>query len=163
MRVGNYKSEWDKHGSAILSGLCDITQLEFHRDVIDVYIVSGNPRQFSNPIVMKCGFSPLEFVNELTHELIHRLFVLNRLKKSMIELGGYMSESDLVKDHILLHALLKYVYLDILNDESRLKINIDGSALHSTNEYSRAWEIVEVEGYMNIINEFKTKLKMKTQ
>lgn len=81
-RVENYKKEWEKYEQEILQGLYDITNLEFNRDAIDVYIVSVNPRQFSNPIIIKSGFSPDEFVDTLTHELIHRLLVLNKIKKN---------------------------------------------------------------------------------
>ncbi len=83
-KVEEYKNEWEKYGPKILNALCEVTSLSFNREVIDVYIVSGNPRQFSNPVVIKSGFSPSEFVDVLTHELIHRLFVLNNLKKKVI-------------------------------------------------------------------------------
>ncbi|MBU4224021.1 hypothetical protein KJ934_02270 [Patescibacteria group bacterium] len=154
-RVENYKKEWTKYEQRILLGLCDITGLEFNRDVIDVYIVSVNPRQFSNPIIIKSGFSPDEFVDTLTHELIHRLLVLNKIKKEIIVDNKYFTESEIIKNHIIVHALLKYIYLDILKDNSRLEKNILRSKNHGTNEYTRAWEIVEQEGYKNLIKGFK--------
>jgi hypothetical protein len=154
-----YKEEWSKKGGEILDALCKITTLTFRRDVIDVYIVSGNPRQFSNPIVIKGSFLPDEFVDVLTHELIHRLFVLNSLPKKIIINEKCSTETDSVKNHILLHALLKYIYLDILSEPNRLTSNIERSKKHSTKDYVRAWEIVEKEGYKNLINEFVCKLK----
>jgi hypothetical protein len=157
-RVENYKNEWIKYEQEILYGLSNITGLKFNRDVIDIYIVSVNPRQFSNPIIIKSGFSPDEFVDTLTHELIHRLLVLNKIKKDIIIDDKYFTESEIVKNHIIVHALLKYIYLDILKDDSRLKKNILRSKNHGTNEYTHAWEIVEQEGYKNLIEEFKNKL-----
>lgn len=151
-RVKNYKSEWAKFG------LCNITELKFNRDVIDVYIVSVNPRQFSNPIIIKSGFEPDEFIDTLTHELIHRLLVLNKIKKTAIVNKQYMDESATTQNHILVHALLQYIYLDILKDSVRLEKNILRSKNHNTNDYSRAWETVEKEGYKKIINEFKLKI-----
>ncbi len=156
-RVENYKKEWSEHGLNILQGLIDVAGLEFHRDVIDVYIVSINPRQFSNPIIIKSGFSPDEFIDVLTHELIHRLLVLNRIKKGSLIGDKYSDETDIVKNHIIVHALLKYIYLDILKDSSRLEKNILRSKNHGTSEYFRAWEIVENDGYKNLIEEFKNK------
>lgn len=158
-RVVTYNNEWSKYEHKILNALCDITGLNFNRDVIDVYIVSGNPRQFSNPLVIKSGFLPSEFVDVLTHELIHRLFTLSGVSKKVTCSEKYLNESDLVKNHILLHALLKYLYLDILNEPERLKNNISRSKAHSTNDYARAWEIVETDGHMNIINESAIKIK----
>lgn len=157
-RVENYKKEWVKHEQEILRGLCNITDLEFNRDVIDIYIVSVNPRQFSNPVIIKSGFPPDEFVDTLTHELIHRLLVLNKIKKEIMVNDKYLSESDTVKNHVIVHALLKYIYLDILKDKKRLEKNILRSKNHGTNEYARAWEIVKQEGYKNLIEEFKNKL-----
>jgi hypothetical protein len=153
-RIQNYKNEWDKEGNLILESLCQVTNLNFNRNAIDVYIVSGNPRTFSNPIVIKSGFDPSEFVDTLTHELIHRLFTLSKVKKDKMFSSKYENETDIVKNHILLHAILKYIYLDILKDTGRLDKNIGRSKRHSTNEYSRAWEIVEIEGYKELINNF---------
>mgnify|MGYP001601777619 CR=1 FL=1 len=158
-KVELYKKEWEKYGPKIISTLYDITELNFNREAIDVYIVSGNLRQFSNPIVIKSGFSPSEFVDTLAHELIHRLFTLNSIKKSLLISEKYLNESNLVKNHVLLHALLKYIYLDVFNEPERLSRNVLRSEAHSTNDYARAWEIVEAEGYMNIINEFVYKLR----
>ncbi|MHB0978277.1 MAG: hypothetical protein ACYC1K_02655 [Minisyncoccota bacterium] len=158
-KVEAYKKEWAEYGPKIMNALYDVTGLNFNREVIEVYIVSGNLRQFSNPIVIKSGFSSSEFVDVLTHELIHRLFTLNSLKKRLIISEKYLNESDLVRNHILLHALLKYIYLDILNEPERLSKNVSRSKAHSTSDYIRTWEIVEIEGYMNIINEFVHKLK----
>lgn len=159
-RVENYKKEWTKNEQKILHGLCDSINLEFNRDVIDIYIVSVNPRQFSNPIIIKSGFKPDEFVDILTHELIHRLLVLNKIKKEAIVSDKYSDETDIVKNHIIVHALLKYIYLDILKDASRLEKNFLRSKNHNTNDYFRTWEIVEREGYKKLIDEFKNKLAL---
>lgn len=76
----------------------------------------------------------------------------------MIVNNKFLNEPDSVKNHIIVHSLLKYIYLNVLKDESRLEKNILRSKNHKTNEYARAWKIVEQEGYKNLIEEFKNKL-----
>ena len=51
-RVKKYRERWKECEERFLLGLCEITNLEFYRNVIDVHIVSGNPRQFSRPIII---------------------------------------------------------------------------------------------------------------
>ena len=159
-RIEGYKREWSKYETKILGGICTVLDLEFKRNAIDVYIVSGNPRQLSAPIVIKSGFSPDEFVDSLTHELIHTLFGDNgeRIPISIWD-EMFSGETSPVKSHVVVHAVLKYIYLNILKDEKRLERNIDVSKKHSTNDYSRAWEIVEKEGYIEVIKKFKGKIK----
>ncbi len=153
-KIKKYQKEWLKYEKKILLALIKVSGLSFNRDILDVYIVSGSPRQLSNPIIIKSGLLPSEFVDVLTHELIHRLLVLNNIKKKFIIDKKYASEEETAKNHIVVHALLKYIYLDILKDKNRLKKNILRSKHHNTNEYIRAWEIVEKEGYKKLIYEF---------
>ena len=159
-RIEEYKKEWSKHEAKILNGICAIVGLTFKRNAIDVYIVSGNPRQLSSPIVIKSGFSPDEFVDSLTHELIHALLQDNgsRVPISIWD-EMFPEETNSVKSHVVLHSVLKYVYLDILKDGERLERNIDNSKKHDTTDYLRAWEIVEKEEYIEIIKKFKSKIR----
>ena len=157
-RIEDYKKEWSKYEAKILKGICAVLGLEFRRNAIDVYIVSGNPRQLSAPIVIKSSFGPGEFVDSLTHELIHTLFGDNgRIVPISIWDEMFPGETKSVKSHVVVHAVLKYIYLDILKDEKRLKRNVESSKKHDTNDYFRAWEIVEKEGYVEIIKKLKRK------
>ncbi len=163
-RVEGYKKEWGKYEKKILTGIIQVLGLDFKDQIIDVHIVSGNPRQMSNPLIIKSGFSPAEFVNSLTHELIHRLFVINELTKIDGQLDDFIhsiskNESDTTKSHIMVSAVLKYIYLDVLNEPFRLELNLLSSQKHSTDEYLRAWNIVEKLGYQKIISDFRDVLK----
>ncbi|NNM83958.1 hypothetical protein HKL94_01960 [Candidatus Parcubacteria bacterium] len=159
-RVENYKKEWSRLEAKILRGICRVLDLSFKQNAIDVYIVSGNPRQLSDPIVIKGGFSSDEFVNSLAHELIHKLIQHNGeiIPISILD-EMFLGETDTVRNHVVVHAVLKHIYLDVLKDEKRLERNVDSSKKHNTNDYSRAWEIVEKDGYMEIIKKFKSKIK----
>lgn len=158
-RVNNYKIAWKRYEKKILNGLCNATGLNFRINVIYAHIVSGNPRQFSNPIVIKSSFEPDEFIDTLTHELIHILFSQNAdiLKKDRLK-EMFPNESDLTRSHVITHAILKYIYLDILKDEKRLKRNLIKSKLANTNDYTHAWEIVKEKNYLKLIEEHKSKI-----
>lgn len=157
-RINEYKQEWVKSGDKRLSGICDIMGFKFRRNVIDVYIISGISRQLSDPIVIKSGFTPDEFVDTLTHELIHKLFEDN-VKKFPIAILKEMfpNETETTRNHVITYSVLKYIYLDVLKDQSRLERNKEKSRKHSTNDYIRAWEIIEKEGYLNLIDSIKRK------
>jgi hypothetical protein len=157
-RIENYKKEWSKYEEKIVKEMCDVLNLKFKRNII-VYIVSGNSRQLSSPIVIKSGFNPDEFVDSLTHELIHTLFEDNgtKIPISILE-EMFPGETSTIRNHVVVHSVLKYIYLDILKDEKKLEMNIENSRKHSTNDYFHAWEIVEKEGYMEIIKRFKKKI-----
>lgn len=159
-KIENYKKEWLKYETRILKGICGVLNLEYKRNAIDVYIVSGNPRQLSAPIVIKSSFNPGEFVDSLTHELIHTLFEDNGRKIPISILNEmFPDETNTVRNHVVVHSVLKYIYLDILKDERRLEKNITNSGKHDTNDYFRAWEIVKKDGYLEIIKKFKGKIK----
>lgn len=161
-RIEDYKKEWSKYETKILKSICAVFNLRFKRNMIDVYIVSGNPRQLSAPIIIKSGFSPNEFVDSLSHELIHKLFEDNgkRIPMSIFD-EMFPGETNAVKNHVVVHSALKYIYLNILKDDERLERNINSSKKHTTSDYLRAWEIVEKEGYVEIIKKFKSKIKKR--
>ena len=160
-RVENYKKEWSLYEKDILEGMSGILELEFKQNIIDVHIVSGNPRQFSRPIIIKSGFQASDFVDVLTHELIHALFSQNSDSVPLKILSEmFPGENNLTRNHIITHAVLKYIYLDVLKDESRLNKNIKRSLESSKKDYTKAWQIVEKIEYKELINGFKEKIKM---
>ena len=162
-RVKKYKEEWAKYENKILDGICKSLGLNFSQNIIDVRIVSGNDRQFSNPVVIKSGFEPDEFIESLSHELIHRLFSDNvqNVVAGKIFLEMFPDKNELARNHIITHATLKFIYLDILKEKERLAKNIERSSKSSFPKYSRAWKIVEEKGYGELINDFKERCNKK--
>ena len=72
-----------------------------------------------------------------------------------IFLEMFPNENELIRNHIITHSVLKFIYLDLLKDKEQLEINIEKSSKSSFPEYKRAWEIVEEMGYKELIAEFK--------
>lgn len=158
-RIENYKKEWRLYDKVILETICDVLSLSFRQNIIDVYIVSGNPRDFSDPIVIKSGYHPRDFVDVLAHELIHRLFQDNNARIPWSRLSEmFPEESRLTTNHIIVFAVLKYIYLDVLKDKSRLDKDIKSSQNSSYPDYTKAWEIVEKIGHINLIKKIKQKI-----
>ena len=162
-RVKKYKEEWAKYEKKIIEGICEALGLNFSQNIIDVHIVSGNDRQFSNPVVIKSGLKPDEFIESLSHELIHRLFSDNvqNVVAGKIFLEMFPDENELARNHIITHAVLKFIYLDVLKEKERLAKNIERSSKSSFPEYPRAWKIVEEKGYRELINYFKERCNKK--
>lgn len=156
--IKNYNVLWDKYGVKILEAITTITDLSFSRTLIPVYIVSGNPRGFSDPVILKSGYDDIDFVNYLSHELIHCLFVDNY--KIVNDAIPYKAPglNTTAEDHVYLHAILKFIYLDVLNEPERLTKNISNSSLFKGG-YELAWDVVEKNNYRELINEFKRKIK----
>ncbi|MDR3558227.1 MAG: hypothetical protein P4L61_01715 [Candidatus Pacebacteria bacterium] len=154
--VKEYEKEWEKYGDRILDGLTTITNLSFKRNQIDIHVVSGNPRPFSRPIVLKSRYSPIDFINIVTHELIHCLFVDN--EKELDGKEFYKIENKIVSSHVLIYAILKSVYFDILNEPERFERNMQSLSEYDSDSnaaYKEAWNIVNKIGYKEIIKGFR--------
>lgn len=117
----------EKYEDLILPAITDCAGLDFKVNLLKVYIVSGNPRSLSDPIIIKSGYKPEEFVENLTHELIHQIFDLNQTTMEIYEEEYTKDEPMGVKQHVIVHAILKYIYLDILNEKHRLERDIENS------------------------------------
>lgn len=148
-----YATEWAKVGDKITNAIEDITKCKSPYSRVDVGVVAVCHRIYSNPIMIPSYFTVDRMINNVTHELIHK----SGLKTSVKIYNNYINETKLTCDHILVHAILKKIYLDVLDRKELLDLNVETSAKHSTTEYSRAWEIVEKEGYKNIIEEYLAK------
>lgn len=159
-RVLDYQQAWRKYESAILKGLCDITGLEFRQNIIDVYIAPWFSA-FSDPMVIGVMREPDEFVDVLTHELIHRLLTDNTALPADAEFtvrwerlfGDNHNFTTLV--HIPVHAIHKAIYLDVLKDEKRLKRDQGYDTSAHAKDYLASWEYVEKTGYRDIIKKLK--------
>lgn len=154
------RSLWKKDEETILTAMCDITNLNFKRNLIDVHIVSGSPRDISRPLIISAHNPKENFVASLTHELIHKLFsdnIENGVYKEIFK-DLFSEETKTTQNHIILFAILKHIYLDVLKDKEKLKKLIEKSQNHTTDEYSRAWDILNKEGYQELIEKFKEKI-----
>ena len=166
-----YRKEWRKYETKIITALQEVLGVQFYKPVIDVscapYFI---PK--SDPLIMNFRNEPDQFVDVLMHELCHVLLtdnnvlqIHNHTKKSVNlarvweELFGKEHDFGTLV-HIPVHALSKYIYLDILKEPSRLKRDIDSVKTYVGSEiYTAAWDYVEKHGYELIINKLKVSYK----
>lgn len=164
--AANYRNEWAKYQSKILSALMQVLNLEFYMPVIDVACAPWFKAQ-SEPITMSFYYYPDQFVDVLTHELCHVLLTDNnvysiRSSRNEVALDEWwsklFSKHELVTTvHIPVHALCKYVYLDILKEPSRLERDMQD--VKGNKPYVEAWEYVNTHDYKEIIELLKQDYK----
>jgi len=155
------EKEWRKSEGKILTELSRITGLKWKEKTISCYVV-GRCIPISDPLTLKVYDKRERFIDVLTHELIHQLMAsqegnLKKAKKAWDHLyKEYKNESFTTVVHVPVHALHKHVLLKFFG-EKRLKDEVESLIMFP--DYKRAWDIVEKEGYLNIIKKFTDKIK----
>jgi len=164
-RVTEYQKAWQPHEQKILSAMCEILDLKYRQNIIDVYIAPWF-NAFSDPLVIGVTQSPDIFIDTLTHELIHRLLTDNTsipFQKNLLQpeweklFGNNHTFGTLV--HIPVHAVHEKIYLDILKSPKRLKRDIETNDNYDATDYINAWSYVEKNGYNEIIDKLNSSYK----
>jgi hypothetical protein len=159
--VKSYQEAWEPYGNKALAGMCEAVNLTFRKNVIDAHIAPWFGA-FSEPLILGVRNSPYNFVNALTHELIHILLLDNTtvpygtpLIKPWQKLFGSTHSSDTLI-HIPVHAVHQHVYLDVLNEPDRLVSDMTFAKRNKANPaYLNAWDYVQKHCYQNINSELK--------
>lgn len=161
-----YRKAWKQQEKKIIEGLQTALGVTFYKSVIDVscapYFI---PK--SDPLIMNFKETPDQFVDVLMHELCHVLLTDNNKHQSngdnptldliavWKELFG--GEEDFnVLAHIPVHALSKYIYLDVLHEPSRLERDKKTvEEWDNSDAYKTSWAYVENHDYMEIIKKLQ--------
>jgi hypothetical protein len=164
-RTQEYRKAWANYETAILRGMTEVLDLAFYRPVIDVTLAPCF-RNISTPLILNFAPDPDRFVDVLTHELLHVLQTDNNkhqelgphttvdLKAEWRRLFGEHERLTLV--HIPLHAIHKYIYLDVLKAPERLEREISFLGNFPTGgAYIQAWEYVNGRDYREIVDEIR--------
>jgi hypothetical protein len=162
--VKNYIEAWLPYEEKILTSMEEILGLQFRQEMIDVYIAPWFSA-FSDPLVIGVRLSPDEFIDTLTHELLHRLLTDNTLVSTELFLlpeweklfGKELTFTALV--HIPVHAVHKAIYLDVLKEPERLVRDIENNKSNQAIDYIAAWEYVNKNDYNEIIEKLKNSYK----
>ncbi len=152
-----YATWWRPHNDVILHGLCEVLDLEFRQNIIDVNIVPWfNP--ISDPMTVGPAFKSEDtFINTLTHELIHRLltdntstdYYHNFISDWEKLFGSKHDKKTLV--HIPVHAVMKKLYIDKINRPDLLELDLIET--EDNPPYANAWSYVQANDYNKIIND----------
>jgi hypothetical protein len=162
-KISKYRGMWQPYEEKVCQGLMEALDLHFLENVINVYIVSGQKGGFSDPLIISPGVPEIRFVDLLAHELVHRLLTFNAEEIRVGKIFDVMfpdMEDQLTKNHIIVHAVLQYLYIDVLKEPVRLENDI---SFHKNNPgYADAWKIVTDRGYQQLLKEFKSHYPNKT-
>ena len=126
-RIDKNSEIWRKGEKEIVTAMQKIVGLNFYQNIIDVYIVYGWKSAFSSPMVLSMRYEGEEFIDVLTHELLHRLITDNIQKKKYKE---WLSETypevtdKSTLNHIAIHAIHKEIYLNVLKRPDRLEFDL---------------------------------------
>ncbi len=148
---------WNKNGRKILKSISDISGLKWKEKSIDVYINSCSP-VFSNPVTLSVtkvrSYEGRNMKISLIHELIHVILSENYSPNSLLNTWieeKYPREHELTKVHIKVHAIQKGVFLNLGMKEELASVQKKSK----DKRYKKAWEIVEQEGWKNIVRKLK--------
>lgn len=159
-KVDKYRSAWQLYEVRILTAMCEALGLEFKQNTIDVYVLPFH-NSFSDPMVISTKYTADRFIEVFTHEITHRLLTDNniltagpdrKLLKSWKKLFGE-THSFVTLVHIPVHAVLEYIFRDVLNEPERLERDIELNSRY--NDYALAWDYVQEHGYENIIKQLR--------
>lgn len=142
---------WRKNEKKVLKEISKITGLKWKEQTIVCYVV-GNCAVFSDPLTLRVYKNPDYFIDALIHELIHYGDSSKTTKVSKYFNQKYRKESSRTIAHILVNAFHWHIFLKFYG-EKRLQRWI--KFLSVMPFLKRSWEIIQEEGYQNIIDEFK--------
>jgi hypothetical protein len=150
-----YQAAWEPR-KLVLAYTQEILSLHFYANVIDAYAVGFMKGPFSLPIVIDSNPPPDVYIDILTHEIVHRLISDNtqKVRGEKIARAMFPEETVMCAIHVVIHAMLKKVYVEFLGDSQRLAA--DKQRVKKGPDYTRAWELVESLGENKIIEQFKS-------
>jgi len=146
-KAAEFQNAWEAIAESVINAIEKCTGRKNTYSKLDISVVPILHRSYSTPVIIPAYFSIDQFLKTIIHEIIHKIGYT--LSDTFLE--KYKNETKTVRDHIGVHAILTYIYIDVLNRPDLLELNKESSKKHSTNEYLRAWEIVETENYERIL------------
>ena len=151
---------WRKDEKRILAELPRITRLKWKEEKITCYVV-GKCIPFSEPLTLPIMENyPDYFIDVLVHELLHQLLFVQNEEETKEAwdyiFKKYRKGAVNTKIHIPVHAFHSHIYLKFFG-ERRMKRDI--KLISFLPDYKKSWEIVQKEGYRNIMNEFAKRIQ----
>lgn len=154
-RLDEYEKAWRPYEDRIIKGICEILNLEFKQNVIDIYAAPFYS-SFSFPMIIATNYEPDRAIEVITHELIHVLLYDNTsldfdLAKRDDEWNKLFPNVDdgVALVHIPVHAVLQAVFEDVLNEPHRTQRDKEMCSRYPA--YKNAWEYVDKVGYKKVI------------
>lgn len=154
-KIPDFQAHWDVK-KEVLGFMQETLGLQFYKPVIEVFVVGNMKGGISSPIVIDGMYSAERFVDTLIHELAHDLISDNKQQIAIRKILPAIApnEHPLTVSHVVIYALLVKIYNEFFKDPSRVIIQKEVDA--SSPEYTRAWELVDIQGADSILVQFKS-------
>lgn len=152
------EKSWRKHEKKVLAEMSKISGLKWKSKIIPCYVV-GRSIPFSLPLTLPVFKSVDYAVDILTHELLHNILYsenIRETKKAWQYIYKKYKCMRITLNHIPLHAVHTHIYLTLF-DKKHLERDKELSSKREL--YKASWDIVDKEGYKNIIKEFRKRIK----
>jgi len=155
-RLHTFVRLWNEEGEMMKHAMQESLGLSFFPNVVDVHVVGAGKRCFSSPVILVGTIPDESLVDVLTHELLHLLLNDNtvRLDLRAVHETMFPGLETPTRNHVLVHAAHRAIYLDTLHDPARLERNKLRDA--DSPAYMDAWRIVEERGHADILEELRT-------
>jgi hypothetical protein len=156
--IQRYSEAWHPYESKILTGMCELTGLEFRQNIIDVYVAPFY-RSFSDPLFLSTKHESDRIVEVLAHELMHRLLMDNTANHYQATLGDEWRKmfgdehTPLTLNHIPVHAIMQGVFEEYIKEPAR--IEHDKKEYENYPDYTAAWDYVDKVGYITILKQLR--------
>lgn len=157
-----YEKWWRPYNDTVMHGICDILELRFRQNIIDVYVAPWF-WPISDPMILGPAFKNKDyFLTNLIHEMLHRLITDNTTYDYYFDFlaqwkkmfGKNLAFNTLV--HIPVHAALEAVYRDVLKRPELIELDFEDQ---NDEDYINSWKYVQKVGYKKIIAQLKEAKK----
>lgn len=158
-KLDEYEKAWRPYEQKLIKGMCDLLNMEFRQNVIDIYAAPFYT-SFSFPLFIATKYEPDRAIEVITHELLHVLLYDNTSQELDLAAKGEEwrklfkdVDDEIARIHIPVHAALQALFDDVLHEPQRTKHDRQMCSNHPS--YKLAWEYVDKVGYRKIIEKIR--------
>lgn len=144
------KEEWLPIEEKVFNAISHKAKRPFPYSIVNINMVHVVHRTEAFSMIFPYKDSVDGFIRYLIHELIHLSFY--RETKEYKE--KFKDESVSTRQHIIIHAMLEYIYREVIDHPEYVELDKQKCEKHSTDDYRKAWEYVETLGYHAILNSY---------
>lgn len=158
-RLRSYRREWSMWGAHILTGIAQLTGVRWKEKMLECQVRAANSDGSADGPLCVPGYKdPTQFVDILTHELIHvNISYAPREGEQGFELR-LRRHPHIVRQHVLVHAVHGILLKRLFGEERYLRERVWA---RTRPDYDRAWRIAEIKGFERVTEEFRSFLKIK--
>ena len=149
-KTAEFREVWDRIGNKVIKAIEEKSKRNFPYSIVHVHLVKVIHRTQAESMIFPYNTTADEFASYLIHELCH----LSGYTHTPDFAEKYKNENISVRQHIIINAMIEYIFRDILTRVDYLEKEKSRGQKHSNDTYTNAWKIVEEEGYKHILDTY---------